>query len=96
MKSRRPVNSDVMRPRTPGINVNGLFNRQKAMMHHYPYILSGGHGLTTGTDVFFLPKEKVFYLWGDCGMNHMDILFGPFAGDPRVALKKLADETSSK
>ena len=70
--------------------------RPGVMMHHYPYILSGGHGRITGTDVFFLPKEKVFYLWGDCVMNHMDVLFGPFAGDPRVVLKKLADETSSK
>lgn len=70
--------------------------RPGVLMHHYPYILAGGHGRGSGTDVFFLPKENVFYLWGDCGMNHSDVLFGPFAGDPRVVLKKLAEETSSK
>jgi hypothetical protein len=70
--------------------------RLGVMMHHYPYILTGGHGRGSGTYVFFLPKEKVFYLWGDCGMNHADVVFGPFAGDPRLVLKKLAEETFSK
>jgi hypothetical protein len=80
----------------------GIYGKKKdvlrpgVIMHHYSYVLSGGHGRGTGTDVFYLPNEKVFYLWGDCGMNHADVVFGPFAGDPRVVLKKLAEKTSSK
>jgi len=65
--------------------------RPDVLMHHYPHALFDWHYLVTGTYVFYLPKQNVFYLWGDCGMDHADELSGPFAGDPRVVLKKLAD-----
>jgi hypothetical protein len=64
--------------------------RPGIMMHHYSQVLFEGHHLSTGTHVFYLPKQKVFYLWGDCGMGHADLVQGPFAGDPRLVLKKLA------
>ncbi len=70
--------------------------RSEVMMHHYPDVLVNGHNRRTGTYVFFLPKQEIFYLWGDCHMSHGDAVIGPFIGDPRVVLKKLADETSSK
>ncbi len=50
----------------------------------------------TGTYVYYLPKQNVFYLYGDCGMNHFDGVAGPFAGDPRLVLKKLAEESAAK
>jgi hypothetical protein len=65
------------------------------MMHHYPHALFEGHYRSTGTYVFYLPKQKVFYLWGDCVMGHADEVAGPYAGDPRLVLKKLAKDPDS-
>jgi hypothetical protein len=69
--------------------------RADVMMHHYPQVLFDGHYVSTGTYVFYLPKQKVFYLWGDCAMGHADELAGPFSGDPRFILKKLAADPES-
>ena len=66
--------------------------RPDVMLHHYPHALFEWHYQATGTYVFYLPKHKAFYLWGDCAMGHADELAGPFAGDPRVVLKKLVDD----
>jgi hypothetical protein len=65
--------------------------RPGIIMHHYPQVLFERHHSSTGTYVFYLPKQKLFYLWGDCGMGHADLVQGPFAGDPRSVLKKLAE-----
>jgi hypothetical protein len=70
--------------------------RSDVLMHRYRYVGVNGHYPMTGTYVFFLPKRDVFYLWGDCAMNHFDLVLGPFGGDPRAVLKKLAEETSAK
>jgi hypothetical protein len=75
--------------------------RPDVMMRHYPDALVGDgslwlHHRYTGTYVFYLPRQNVFYLWGDCGMNHSDEVRGPFAGDPRLVLKKLAGEPAVK
>ena len=69
--------------------------RPDVIMHHYPHALLDGHYRGTGTYVFYLPKQKVFYLWGDCAMGHADELAGPFAGDPRLVLKKLVKDPDS-
>ncbi|MGI8897905.1 MAG: hypothetical protein ACR2IB_05870 [Pyrinomonadaceae bacterium] len=69
--------------------------RPGIMMHHYPQALFERHYRSTGTYVFYLPKQKVFYLWGDCGMGHADLVAGPYAGDPRSVLKKLAEDPDS-
>jgi hypothetical protein len=61
--------------------------RADVLMHHYPRALVDSHYISTGTYVFYLPKQKVFYLWGDCGMDHADELAGPFAGDPRLVFQ---------
>ena len=80
--------------------------RPDVMMKHYPDALfgksavEGGHVWphfhATGTYVFYLPKQNLFYLWGDCFVNHYDEMGGPFVGDPRLVLKKLADELKTK
>ena len=70
--------------------------RPGVMMHHYREVLVNGHYRATGTYVFFLTKQGVFYLWGDCFMNHWDSAVGPLAGDPRVVLKKLAELPTKK
>ena len=66
--------------------------RPDVVMHHYPYALFDGHFRSTGTYVFYIPGRNMFYLWGDCAMGHPDTAVGPFAGDPRLVLKKLADD----
>ncbi len=70
--------------------IKGSTLRTDVMMHHYPDVLFDSHFRATGTYVFYLPKEQVFYLWGDCGMDHGDAVAGPFAGDPRLVLKQLS------
>ena len=80
--------------------------RPDVMMRHYPNALVGDalsrhdsfrlHHRYTGTYVFYLPRQNVFYLWGDCGMSHFDGVSGPFEGDPRLVLKKLAGEPAVK
>src|SRR6185436_14059208 len=74
--------------------INESTLRSDVFMHHYPHALFDWHYLTTGTYVFYLPKQNVFYFWGDCSMDHADEVSGPFAGDPRVVLKKLAEDES--
>ena len=66
--------------------------RPDVIMHHYPHALVDGHYRGTGTYVFYLLKHNVFYLSGDCAMGHGDGVAGPFAGDPRLVLKKLAED----
>ncbi|HEX7334952.1 MAG TPA: hypothetical protein VF290_25840 [Pyrinomonadaceae bacterium] len=66
--------------------------RPDVIMHHYPHALVDRHYRSTGTYVFYLLKHNVFYLSGDCAMGHGDVVAGPFAGDPRLVLKKLADD----
>jgi hypothetical protein len=41
--------------------------------------------------VFYLPRQNIFYVAGyaPSGLGHL--VSGPFAGDPRLALKKLAE-----
>jgi hypothetical protein len=69
--------------------------RPGVVMHHYPYASFDGHFRGTGTYVFYLPERQIFYLWGDCHMGHADLGQGPFAGDPRVVLKGLAEDPDS-
>jgi hypothetical protein len=69
--------------------------RPGVMMHHYPHALFERHYRGTGTYVFYLPQQNVFYLWGDCAMDHGDEVAGPYAGDPRLLFKKLAEDPDS-
>ena len=76
-------------------SIEGSILRPDVMMHHYPHALFERHYRSSGTYVLYLPKQKVFYLWGNCAMGHFDELAGPFAGDPRLVLKKLAEDPDS-
>jgi hypothetical protein len=40
--------------------------------------------------VFYLPRQNIFYVAGYAPSGLGYLVHGPFAGDPRVALKKLA------
>lgn len=56
------------------------------LLHRYLYMTVGGHFRPTGTFVCYAPDKGVFLLFGDCGMNHAELLAGPYAGDPRKVL----------
>ena len=56
---------------------------------HYPHLRINGHFAHTGAFVYYLPERDVFYFSGDCVMNHIDLTYGPFQGDPKVVLKKV-------
>ena len=60
--------------------------RSDVMSHHYRYVTVAGHYHGTGTYIYYLPRENVFYLWGDDFMGHHDGMVGPFIGDPRIIL----------
>jgi hypothetical protein len=62
------------------------------VMHQYPEVTVGGHFFGTGTYVYYLPDENVFYLFGDDYMDHIDGVIGPFTGDPRVLLPEYITE----
>lgn len=38
------------------------------------------------TTVFFLSDKNRFYVLENCEANHLDLLIGPFEGDPRIVL----------
>jgi len=65
------------------------------IMHHYRYVTVAGHYFATGTYVYFLPTESLFYLYGDDHMGHHDGMVGPFAGDPRIILPGAGSQTPS-
>ena len=56
------------------------------LLHRYPHMTVGGHFRATGTFVCFVPDKGVFFLFGDCGMNHIEDSIRPYAGDPRKVL----------
>ena len=56
------------------------------LFHRYPYMTVGGHFRPTGTFVCYAPDKGVFFLLGDCVMDHAERLWGPYAGDPRKVL----------
>ena len=66
------------------------------IMYHYPYVTYvtvARHYRGSGTYVYFLPNESLFYLYGDDYMDHHDGMVGPFAGDPRIILPQAGSET---
>jgi hypothetical protein len=87
----RPYVSDFFSKWNGQFGIDKSVLRSDVIMHHYPRVLVGGQGRITGTYVFFLPAQNVFFLWGDCAMNHVDPVLGPFAGDPRSVLKRLTE-----
>jgi hypothetical protein len=62
--------------------------RSGVISHHYRYMTVADHYQGTGTYVYYLPRESIFYLWGDDFMGHHDGMVGPFQGDPRIILPK--------
>ena len=60
--------------------------RPGIIMHHYETMTVAGHYFATGTYVYYLERDGVFYLWGDDMMGHFDGMVGPFSGDPRRML----------
>ena len=56
------------------------------LFHRYPYMTVGGHFRPTGTFVCYAPDKGAFFLLGDCVTNHAELLWGPYAGDPRKVL----------
>ena len=64
--------------------------RADVELHVYPHMTVEGHYFGTGTHVYYLPDDGLFYLWGDDYMSHFDGMVGPFAGDPRMELARAA------
>ncbi len=62
---------------------------QDVIAHIYQNARVDRHRHLNGTVVCFFPGLNVFYIYGDCAMNHLDEVAGPFKGDPRRALKQL-------
>lgn len=62
--------------------------RDGVIKYHTCFTVSGHY--LSGADVYYLPKEKVFFLDGQCTMNHLDGVVGPFVGDPRIILPRVA------
>ena len=60
--------------------------RPGVVSHHYPHVTVAGHYRATGTYVFYVVEEALFYLWGDDMAGHIDGMVGPFQGDPRIVL----------
>ena len=72
-------------------NRNNL--RKNVTLHIYRYLTVEGHYLFyPGTYVYYLEEEELFYLWGSCVMNHGDGMVGPFVGDPRKELRRVASK----
>jgi hypothetical protein len=67
-------------------NLDSGIVRSDVMLRHYRYVTVAGHYHGTGTYVYYLPREDIFYLWGDDFMGHHDGIVGPFQGDPRIIL----------
>lgn len=68
--------------------------RADVELHVYPHMTVEGHYFGTGTHVFYLPNDGLFYLWGDDYMSHFDGMVGPFSGDPRIELARAASPAS--
>ncbi len=66
--------------------------RENVMLHVYPYLTVEGHYFGTGTYVYYLEAEELFYLWGNDFMDHKDGMVGPFVGDPRKELRRVASK----
>ena len=64
--------------------------RPDVILHHYPYLTVANHYQATGTYVYYLPHDNIFYLWGDDWASHFDGMVGPFSGDPRIVLPQVA------
>jgi len=64
--------------------------RENVILHIYPYLTVKGHYLYPGSYVYYLEEEDIFFLWGSCIMNHYDGMVGPFVGDPRKELRRVA------
>ncbi len=60
----------------------------------YPHLTVEGHYFGTGTHVFYLPEDGLYYLWGDDYMSHFDGMVGPFTGNPRLELSAAASPSS--
>ena len=68
--------------------------RSDVELHIYSHLTVEGHYFGTGTHVFYLPEDRLFYLWGDDYMSHFDGMVGPFAGDPPMELSVAASPSS--
>ncbi|MDH3730790.1 MAG: hypothetical protein OES13_06675 [Acidimicrobiia bacterium] len=76
----------------PGVDVD-LFDEGElvpgVVRQRYESVTVGGFNVpSAGTDVFYVPDEKQFYLFEDHMAGHLDWYIGPFAGDPRLVLKE--------
>ena len=69
--------------------------RSDVISHHYRYMTVAGHYHGTGTYIYYLPRENIFYLWGDDYMGHHDGMVGPFQGDPRIILPEAGSLVST-
>lgn len=68
--------------------------RPDVLVHYYPGIRqqdAQGGVVKIETYVFYLPERNIFYLAGYGPEANFDQVLGPFAGDPRVVLKKLVE-----
>ena len=71
--------------------------RPHVIAHHYAGLKhqDAQRGVFKGeTYVFYLPERNIFYLGGYISTPKSDEILGPFAGDPRVVLKKLAEASN--
>lgn len=95
----RPHRIDTTRlPRAVGLDaryygadaMDFVLSNACVVSYDYHYLGGVGHARTTLTRVYYLPREHIFYLMGDCMMGHFDEWTGPFRGDPRVVLRRAA------
>ena len=82
--SWEPIQPSARAPATVASDAFRKLNLRQAEAHSYFVRGPRGHGTTTR--IFWLCEENVFYLYSDCGQNHVDDVLGPFTGDPRVLL----------
>ena len=69
--------------------------RSDVISHHYRYVTVAGHYHGTGTYIYYLSRENIFFLWGDDFMGHHDGMVGPFQGDPRIILPEAGSLVST-
>jgi hypothetical protein len=67
-------------------NLEAGIVRSDVILRQYRHVTVAGHYHGTGTYVYYLPRENIFYLWGDDFMGHHDGMVGPFRGEPRIIL----------
>lgn len=60
--------------------------REDVILHIYSDLSVEEHFFPSGTYVYYLYEDEIFYLWGYDFANHTDGMVGPFLGDPREEL----------